>query len=111
MLQLLYFQNPGGKAPAESYIKRQMAEDKAAMLSAIEAFCEEFPEPVTVNVKALRDKIWEIRIKGAGKKHHRVLYSVVTGYLLVLHAFAKKTNKTPAAEFNIARKRLKQFMN
>lgn len=60
------------------------------------------------HVKHLEDKLWEIRAKGADGIA-RALYIAVTGRrVVILHAFAKKTRKTPAAALRIARQRAKQ---
>ena len=51
---------------------------------------------------------WEIRI--LGKDSARILYvSKIKDEIILLHAFKKKTNKTPVKEINIAIKRWKQL--
>ena len=64
-----------------------------------------------MDVRPLREKIWEMRIKGAGKRHHRILYAVAPGSLLALHGFTKKTNRTPNSEIKLAFKRLKEIVD
>ena len=52
--------------------------------------------------------LWEIRI--LGKDSARIIYAnKVSGQIILLHAFKKKTNKTPIKEINIALNRLKQL--
>lgn len=52
--------------------------------------------------------LWEIRI--LGKDSTRVLYAnKIKEEIILLHAFKKKTNKTPIKEINIAMNRLKQI--
>ena len=52
--------------------------------------------------------LWEIRILGKDKA--RILYvSEIKDEIILLHAFKKKTQKTPMKEINIAIKRLKQL--
>jgi phage-related protein len=60
-------------------------------------------------VKHIRDSIWEIRLKGrAGIA--RALYVAATGKrVVVVRVFAKKTQKTPNAEIEIARQRAKEL--
>ena len=59
------------------------------------------------HVKHIRDSIWEIRLKGrAGIA--RALYVTATGKrVVVVRVFAKKTQKTPNIEIEIARERAK----
>jgi phage-related protein len=57
-------------------------------------------------VKHLEDKLWELRITSRDGIS-RVIYVTVTGRRMVLlRAFVKKSQKTPAAELSLARKRL-----
>ncbi|HBC44905.1 MAG: hypothetical protein UX08_C0007G0068 [Candidatus Collierbacteria bacterium GW2011_GWB1_45_35] len=52
--------------------------------------------------------LWEIRI--LGKSNARILYvHKVKNQIILLHAFKKKTNKTPTKETNIALNRLKDI--
>lgn len=52
--------------------------------------------------------LWEIRILGKDKA--RILYvSKVKEEIILLHAFKKKTQKTPIKEIDIAMNRLKQL--
>lgn len=51
--------------------------------------------------------LWEIRI--LGKDSTRILYAnKIKDEIILLHAFKKKTNKTPIKEINIAMNRLNQ---
>ncbi len=52
--------------------------------------------------------LWEIRI--LGKDSTRILYAnKIKDEIVLLHAFKKKTNKTPLNEIKIALNRLKQL--
>lgn len=52
--------------------------------------------------------LWEIRI--LGKSSARILYAhKIKDQIILLHAFKKKSNKTPAKEINIALNRLKEL--
>lgn len=58
-------------------------------------------------VKHLEGKLWEIRMKA--QPGARAIYMTVQGQrIIVLHAFVKKTQKTPRAAIEIARQRLKE---
>lgn len=61
------------------------------------------------HIKKLKGlSLWEIRI--LGKESTRILYAqIVKTEVILLHAFKKKTNKTPQKEINIALNRLKQL--
>ncbi len=61
------------------------------------------------HIKKLKNTpLWEIKI--VGKESTRILYfSEDLNSILLLHAFIKKTQKTPTKEINIAINRLKQI--
>jgi phage-related protein len=57
------------------------------------------------------EKIWELRVDFASN-YHRIFYFIFTGKRIVLlHAFTKKTDKTPAKELNRTISNYKNFIN
>ena len=61
-------------------------------------------------VKHLENKLWELRVQ-AGRKAYRVIYFAWTGQrFILLHAFLKKSAKTPRQELAIAESRLADFL-
>ena len=62
-------------------------------------------------IKPLRKKLWEIRCKGKDGIG-RVIYVAASGRRLVLlHAFIKKTQRTPARSLKLSMDRLKEMNN
>jgi len=61
------------------------------------------------HIKKLKNtSLWEIKI--VGKESTRILYFTENpNSILLLHAFIKKTQKTPTKEINIAINRLRQI--
>lgn len=61
------------------------------------------------HVRFLGDKLWEIRAPGKDTIG-RAIYVTVSGRtVLVVHAFEKKTRKTPGRALAVARKRAREF--
>jgi phage-related protein len=61
------------------------------------------------HTRAMGDGLFELRIKAAGGIA-RVFYCTVVGRRIVfLHQFIKKTEKSPARELEVARRRLKEI--
>ncbi len=52
----------------------------------------------------LDSDFWEVRSQLAGRIA-RVLFTVCEGYMVLLHGFIKKSQKTPKEDFNLAKKR------
>lgn len=60
------------------------------------------------HTKALGDGLFELRLKGA-EGIARVFYCTIIGKEIhMLHSFVKKTDKIPAKELKIAKKRLQE---
>ena len=59
--------------------------------------------------RPMGEGLWEIRTNLPSNRIARVLLGVDEGVLVALHAFIKKTQKTPPSELAIARKRLKEL--
>jgi phage-related protein len=60
------------------------------------------------HTRAMGDGLYELRLRAA-EGIARVFYCTVSGRRIVfLHQFVKKTDKTPARELEIARKRMKE---
>ena len=100
-----YFENFSGKCPVQIYIEELEVSVRAKVLRTIELledFGPELPMPFS---KHARGKIWELRVS-----HERILYYIYTGKkIILLHGFAKKTNKIHMREILTAEKRLKEF--
>lgn len=82
--------------------------DMRARFVRIAELLESFgPENVGMpHVRPLESKLWEMRMKGRDGIA-RAVYAAVSGRtMLVLHVFAKKTQKTPRAAIETARGRL-----
>ena len=66
---------------------------------------EQVHEP---HVKHIEGKLWELRAKSA-EGIARGFYVTVAGRrLIILHAFVKKSQKTPVSALRTARERMKQ---
>ena len=107
MLVLRFYKTLAGRNPAKEFIKKQPDKISIYLLYSLRVICIEFPNVSRVDVKHLRGKIWEARVRIA-KKNYRIIYSVVAKDLLVLHGFIKKKGRAQD-EIKIAEKRLKEF--
>ena len=84
--------------------------DMRARLTRVAFLIEEFgPFKVGMpHVRSLSDKLWEIRLTGQDGIA-RAIYVIANGKrVIVVHAFVKKTQKTPASAITMARKRAKE---
>ncbi|WP_213807002.1 type II toxin-antitoxin system RelE/ParE family toxin [Granulicella sp. dw_53] len=61
-------------------------------------------------VKHLEGALWEMRMKGRSGIARAAYVTVVGKRIVVVHAFVKKTQKTPRREIEIALKRAKEVL-
>lgn len=88
-----------------------LPKDMQARFLRISELLESFgPQRVGLpHVRPLGEKLWEMRLSGRDGIG-RAIYTVGSGRrVVVLHAFVKKTQKTPRRAMNLALKRLKEL--
>jgi phage-related protein len=52
--------------------------------------------------------LWEVRSAFGSNRIARVIFCMGDGHMILLHGFIKKTQKTPAADIDLALKRKKE---
>jgi len=60
--------------------------------------------------RSLGDGLWEVRCSLPSNRIARLLFCFTQNRLLVLHGFIKKSQKTPAGDLALARKRMAEFV-
>ncbi len=63
------------------------------------------------HVKHLKDKLWEMRLKGRDGIARAIYFSAQGRRLIVVRAFVKKTRKTPRREIELALRRMRGFQS
>ena len=105
-----FYTDERGRAPVEEFFDTVPDKEFASIqrtLGLLEEFGLQLGSP---HVRHLEGKLWELRVKTRGKAY-RILYFAYTGQcFILLHAFLKKTKKTPRAELRIAQARLVDFL-
>lgn len=56
-------------------------------------------------VRKLEPDLWEVRSHLSGRHIARILITVESGEMALLHGFIKKSRKTPAKDLQLGRKR------
>ena len=99
-----------GQAPVEEFLNALPLADRVRIVRTIEMLGDFGLQLGPPYVKHLQDKLWELRIR-TGHKAYRVIYFAFTGRrFILLHAFLKKTQKTPRKELATAERRLANFL-
>ena len=63
--------------------------------------------PMATNIPG----VWELRVRGEDGIFRVFYYTASVAGVMVFHAYAKKTQRTPAPEIELARKRLKELLD
>jgi len=110
--KVVFYETEAGESPVWDFIFGLPSKDQAKVVRALdllEEFGLELRAPYVRSVTGRR-KLWELRVRGIGGAYH-ILYFAFTGQrMVVLHAFAKKTQKTPRREIAMAERRMAEFL-
>lgn len=105
---LIFFRTQGGVEPVREWLKQLPPEDRREVGKDLMRAQWRWPVGMPL-CRPMGDGLWEVRTDLPSNRVARVLLGVDDGVLVALHAFIKKTQKTPSPELVIARKRLKEL--
>jgi phage-related protein len=106
---LSFYCSPSGREPVREWLKALPIADRRAV--GLDLMRVQFRWPVGMPLcRALGDGLWEVRSALPSKRIARVIFCFADDVLVALHAFIKKTQKTPAADLGIARERMKEIL-
>lgn len=103
-----FYQTLRGEYPVRVFIKEQDKDTYAKILSYILLLKTHGPFVKPPYAKKLQDKLYELRI--SGKVAIRIFYTIFGNEYYLLHAFKKKSQKTPERELKIAIDRMKKII-
>ena len=105
---LVFYRSGSGKEPVREWLKALEAADR--LVVGQDLMRAQWRWPVGMPLcRAMGQGLWEIRTELPSQRIARVLLCHHEGLLIALHAFIKKTQKTPDAELALARKRQKEL--
>ncbi len=61
----------------------------------------------SIECRHMGQGLWELKVRSKVGTH-RIVFGILEGMVLLLHAFTKKSKKTPKFELETARRRLKE---
>lgn len=83
---------------------------KAKFLHVTELLINFGPQNVGLpHIRPLRDKLWELRLKGKDNIARSIYVLASKRRILILHTFIKKTQQTPGKNIKMALLRLKEI--
>ena len=106
-LPAVFYALSSGREPVREWLLELAKADRANIGEDIKDV--EFSWPTGMPLcRAMGDGLWEVRSSLAHGRIARVLFCVVNGRMVLLHGFTKTTQKTPAADLDLARRRMKE---
>ena len=106
--KVLFFQTARGDFPVKEFIKEQDKTTYTKLIHAIELLENGGPYLKPPYIKKLQNKLYELRI--SGKIATRIFYTITNGEYYLLHAFKKKSQKTPTKELKIVLDRMRELV-
>jgi phage-related protein len=107
-LPAAFYQLSSGREPVREWLKALGDEDRKIVGEDIKDV--EFSWPIGMPLcRALGKGLWEVRSDLTHGRIARVLFCIHGGCMVLLHGFIKKTQKTPAADIELATKRRKEI--
>ncbi len=110
-LRAVFFRTDPGNEPVREWLGGLDTEDERRIDADIVVVADHWPSVLRTSlVKKLRGEsnLWEIRTRiSDGKRIARVLFTIESGEIILLHGFIKKSQKTPRKDLRIAQKRSK----
>ena len=107
-LPAFFYQLPSGREPVREWLKALGDNDRKIIGEDIKDV--EFAWPIGMpSCRSLSRGLWEIRSQLTQGRIARVIFCVQDGRMVLLHAFIRRTQKTPNAEIDLALKRKKEI--
>ena len=104
----VFYQHPDGTEPVRDWLRALPPDDRRVLGGDIATI--EYGWPVGIPIcKPMGGGLWEVRSSLPTRRIARVLFCIQNGKIVLLHAFIKKSQKTPLADMSIAKKRQKEI--
>ena len=106
--RVLFFQTARGDSPVKEFIGGQDSMMRSKIALSILLLKNQGPFLKPPYIKKLQDKLYELRISGTIQI--RIFYPIHHSEYYLLHAFKKKSQKTPAKELKVALDRMREIV-
>jgi len=106
-LAVVFFRTEAGNEPVREWLKSLPREERHTIGEDLLTVQHAWPVGKPL-VSPLGGGIWELRSR-LPNRIARVLFIVTQDEIVVLHAFIKRTQKTPVQELDLARRRKRQY--
>ena len=107
ILSVKFFHTEVGNEPVRDFLRDLPLEDRKIIGTDIKEVQFGWPLGMPL-IRKMEKDLWEVR-SHLERRIFRVLFTVVGGQMVLLHAFIKKSQSTPQPDLEIARARKNQL--
>ena len=103
--EIVFYETEDGEQPVREFLRSLTKSQRVAIgrsLQLLEAIGVSLREP---DAKYLGDRLWELRAQVEGNIFCCLYFTWTNHRFVILHAFQKKTQKTPSRELRTAQRR------
>jgi phage-related protein len=103
-----FYLGAGGRSPVREWLLDLSKADRRTVGKDIQKV--EFGWPIGMPYcRALGHGLWEVRSDLSGGRIARVIFAIVSGEMVLLHGFEKKSQKTPGSDLDLAHRRKREI--
>jgi phage-related protein len=103
-IDAVFYRSASGTEPVRDWLMKLTSDDRRIV--GFDIATAEFGWPVGMPLcRSLGDGLWEVRSDISHGGIARVVFCIAHGQMVLLHGFVKKSQKTPQADLEVARKR------
>lgn len=103
-LDVAFYRSKSGTEPVLDWLRGLSVEDRRTLGKDLRLVEIGWPLGMPL-CRPLGGGLWEVRSRISGQRAARILFCANHGSMILLHAFVKKTQKTPQADLDLARTR------
>jgi len=108
IVDVQFYKSDTGNIPVREWLKKLPPKDRKSIGDDIRTV--EFGWPLGMPlVRKIDMGLWEVRSNLPNNRISRVLFTVYSDMIILLHAFIKKTSKTSRNDIGIAKQRMSKF--
>ena len=108
-IPVVFYRTSGGAEPVLDWLRGLPPEDRREIGADLSTMQLGWPIGMPL-CRPLGNGLWEVRSMLPSRRIARLLFFVHDGRIGVVHGFIKKTQKTPAVDLDLARRRMKEMM-
>ena len=102
-----FYRSDTGREPVREWLRELVDGDRRAI--GLDLMRVQFGWPIGMPlVRSLKDGLWEVRSSLPSQRIARLVLCFHEETLIVLHGFIKKTQKTPADDLALAKRRMNE---